>query len=181
MDISLLRWPEEQPLRAELAAEGRLRLLLVEADSPPPTCLSPEEDWVRLPASQADIGCRVASLQARNASKFEARVGGRSWPTLDADGLLRNGERWVALSPVDALLAEVLLRSIGSVVSRADLQQAGWPDGEPNENTLDVRIARLRKRLAAVELTLKTVRSRGYLLELSIETSGSCQVVDAEP
>ncbi len=35
----------------------------------------------------------------------------------------------------------------------------------PGRNVLDVHIVRLRRRLAPLELVIRTVRSRGYLLE----------------
>jgi DNA-binding response OmpR family regulator len=50
-------------------------------------------------------------------------------------------------------------------VSREALAKAGWPDGAPGRNALDVHVLRLRRRLALVGLAIRTVRSRGYLLE----------------
>ena len=42
---------------------------------------------------------------------------------------------------------------------------AGWPGGTPGRNALDVHVLRLRRRLEPVRLAIRTVRSRGYLLE----------------
>ena len=53
----------------------------------------------------------------------------------------------------------------GAVVSRDALSQAGWPEGAPGRNALDVHVLRLRRRLAPLSLVIRTVRSRGYLLE----------------
>ena len=173
MDISLLRWPEETGRRARLTELGQPRLLLVEADVPPPICPAPDEDWVRLPCPEIDIQARLAALRLRCGSNAEhGRLIDDTLHTpavleVDDDGVLRNGGRWVALPPIDARLTRALLVSPGSVVSRADLQDAGWPDSDPNQNTLDVHIARLRKRLNSVDVRLRTVRSRGYLLERS--------------
>jgi DNA-binding response OmpR family regulator len=52
-------------------------------------------------------------------------------------------------------------------VSRDALARAGWPDGAPGRNALDVHVLRLRRRLVPVGLVIRTVRSRGYLLEVS--------------
>ncbi|MBT4677373.1 MAG: helix-turn-helix domain-containing protein, partial [Acidimicrobiaceae bacterium] len=41
---------------------------------------------------------------------------------------------------------------------------AGWPDGLPSRNSLDVQLGRLRRRLKGSGLTLRTVRSRGCVL-----------------
>ncbi|MBA3280761.1 MAG: winged helix-turn-helix transcriptional regulator, partial [Acidimicrobiia bacterium] len=81
------------------------------------------------------------------------------------NGLLRINGRWVSLPPVEHRLMVVLLDRYRAVVSREALARAGWPDGIPGRNVLDVHIVRLRRRLAPLELSIQTVRSRGYLLE----------------
>ena len=51
------------------------------------------------------------------------------------------------------------------MVSRDSLIRAGWPDGAPGRTALDVYVLRVRRRLEGVQLAIRTVRSRGYLLE----------------
>jgi len=58
-----------------------------------------------------------------------------------------------------------LIERFGAVVSRDQLSRSGWPKGAPGRNALDVHVLRLRRRIAPVGLSIKTVRSRGYLLE----------------
>ncbi len=89
-------------------------------------------------------------------------------PTLDEDGLLRSGHRWVPLPPVESRLTRALLDRFGAVVSRDALSRAGWPLGAPGRNVLDVHVLRLRRRVVPVDLAIRTVRSRGYLLEPSV-------------
>jgi hypothetical protein len=60
----VVRWPAEAGRRAELAAQGRPRVLLVEAGAVPPP-LAPEEDWLRLPAPPADLRARRTRLARR--------------------------------------------------------------------------------------------------------------------
>jgi DNA-binding response OmpR family regulator len=86
---------------------------------------------------------------------------------IDDDGLFRVGDEWVALPPVEHRLARALLDRIGTVVTRDALARAGWPEGAPGRNALDVHVLRLRRRLAPLSLTIHTVRSRGYLLAVS--------------
>ena len=57
-----------------------------------------------------------------------------------------------------------LVDRFGSVVGRGELAKAGWPDGLPSRNSLDVQLGRLRRRLKGSGLTLRTVRSRGCVL-----------------
>ena len=79
--------------------------------------------------------------------------------------MLRFDGAWVPLPPVEARLTEALLQRFGAVVSREALARAGWPDGAPGRNALDVHVLRLRRRLSPLSLAIRTVRSRGYVLE----------------
>jgi DNA-binding response OmpR family regulator len=45
------------------------------------------------------------------------------------------------------------------------LRKRAWPDGLPSRNALDVHMVRLRRRIAELSLEIRTVRSRGYLLQ----------------
>jgi two-component system, OmpR family, response regulator len=161
MDVTLVRWPSEQPRRDRLAEEGLPRLLLIDASEVPPVVVDLLEDWIRVPADDADIRARVATLQTR----FDA-VGSVA-PVIDDDGVVRVGAAWVSLPPVEARITNALLDRFGAVVSREALGRSGWPDGAPGRNALDVHVLRLRRRLAPLGLVIRTVRSRGYLLEAS--------------
>jgi len=157
VEVVLVRWPVESIRRQRIAEEGLPRLLLVEDDAEPPIGDDPLEDWVRIPAPEIDVQARLATLTAR-ARAVAA-------PRLDLDGVLRVGSLWVSLPPVEARLTRAMLDRFGAVVSRDSLSRAGWPDGAPGRNALDVHVLRLRRRLAPVRLAIRTVRSRGYLLE----------------
>ena len=159
MDVVLVRWPAEAARRERLREEGATRLLLVESGYPAPTAEDCLEDWIRVPADDGDVQARMLALSARASSHVEDR------PVLDGDGVLRFGERWVALPPVEVQLVGALLDRFGAVVGRDALTRAGWPDAAPNRNVLDVHMLRLRRRVQPVGLAIKTVRSRGYLLE----------------
>jgi DNA-binding response OmpR family regulator len=159
VDVSLVRWPKEAEARERLAIEGRPRLLLVEDGITPPIVEDPLEDWVRIPAPENDVRARLDSLMLR-ARRREPVL-----PSIDDDGVIRHDGTWVSLPPVEARITRLLLDRFGAVVSREALARAGWPEGAPGRNALDVHVLRLRRRLAAVGLAIRTVRSRGYLLE----------------
>jgi len=152
-------WPREIALRERLAAEGRPRLLLVEPGGAPPIEADPLEDWVQVPASDSEVSTRMATLQLRTVGPVPSQ------PALDDSGVLRHRGEWTSLPPVEGRIATVLLERLGAVVSREALARAGWPDGAPGRNALDVHVLRLRRRLNGVGLAIRTVRSRGYLLE----------------
>lgn len=161
MDVVLVRWPAEADRRARLCDQGVPRLLLVDEGQPPPhphpgDCL---EDWIRVPADDVDVRLRLEGLRVRVAHHLT------DVPDLDPDGVLRYASGWVSLPPVEARLTRALVDRFGAVVGRDALSRAGWPEGAPGRNALDVHVLRLRRRLATVGLSIKTVRSRGYLLE----------------
>lgn len=160
-DVTTLSWPEERGLREQLAKLGRARLLMVDPDAAPPIAADPLEDWVRRSAGELDVRARIEALRMRLESTLELV------PELDDDGVIRFGERWAPLPPVEARLTGALVGRFGAVVSREVLSAAGWPDGAPGRNALDVHVLRLRRRLEPVRLAIRTVRSRGYLLEPS--------------
>src|SRR4051812_19443022 len=159
VDVVLIRWPFEGDRRDRLAGESAPRLLLLEEGVPPPDPTDCLEDWIRVPASEVDVRARVAALA------FRAETHTATAPVLDRDGVLRFGSGWVSLPPVEARLTGAMLGRFGAVVSREALSQAGWPEGAPGRNALDVHVLRLRRRLVPLSLVIRTVRSRGYLLE----------------
>jgi two-component system, OmpR family, response regulator len=161
MDVALVRWPSQGDDVERLRAADRPRLLLVEPGARPPVATTCREDWVRLPADEGDVAARVDGVRRR------AVAHGDPGPVLDEHGVLRHRGRWTALPPVEARLAAALVARRGTVVSRDVLARAGWPAGAPGRNALDVHVLRLRRRLPPLGLVIRTVRSRGYLLEAS--------------
>jgi DNA-binding winged helix-turn-helix (wHTH) protein len=169
VEVALIRWPGEEEKRASLLASRHPHLLLVES-GPPPVSSSPIEDWIRVPATAVDLEARLESLRWRSR---QIEVGGSSGdpaaPQLEEGGILRFGSEWVSLSPIEARLVATLLERPGAVTRQA-LIESGWPlvsQGRPDlrRNALDAHMLRLRKRLPAVGLTVRTIRSRGYLLD----------------
>jgi DNA-binding response OmpR family regulator len=149
----------DEARRERLAADGAPRLLLVEDGVAAPMGQDCREDWIRVPAAEADLSARMAALAGR-AARHTGPV-----PSLDDDGVLRTRDGWVSLPPVEARLTHAMLERVGAVVSRETLSRAGWPDGSPGRNALDVHVLRLRRRLSPLGLAIRTVRSRGYMLE----------------
>ena len=159
MDVSLVRWPAEEERRQRLRASGHPRLLLVEQGPPPAATDDHLEDWIRVPAPDIDLTRRVEALELRIRAK------GHPTPELDGDGVLRFDGRWVSLPPVEARLVDALIERFGAVVGRDTLRRSVWPGSSPGRNVLDVHVLRLRRRLAPLGLVIRTVRSRGYMLE----------------
>lgn len=159
MEVTLLRWPAEHGRRQRLSLAGDPRLLLVEDGQSPPPLIDCLEDWVRVPASEDEVLARVQALSLRRAAHEHDA------PGLDPNGVLRHRGQWVSLPPLETRMTELLLSRFGAVVSREALAKAGWPEGVNGRNALDVHVLRLRRRLEPLGLAIRTVRSRGYLLE----------------
>ena len=161
-DVAVVRWPSEDLRLDELRQRGVPRLALVAPPAPPFAPVDPLEDWVRLPAAEADVRARVLTLVARAEDHLQRR------PELTDERLLRYGRWWVTLAPADARLVAPLVARFGAVVSRGELAKAGWPDGLPSRNSLDVQLGRLRRRLEGSGMSLRTVRSRGCVLASAV-------------
>lgn len=61
-------------------------------------------------------------------------------------------------------IVELLVRSAGEVVTKADLMRSIWPGVVVVENALEVHISAIRKALGSDRSMLKTVAGRGYRL-----------------
>lgn len=121
------------------------------------------EDWIRVPADEHDLLARVQRLGAM-AAKSGAVV------DIDDAGILTVGDEWVALSPTETELARRLAADAGHLVSRRDLLETIGHAGERRSRTLDLQVHRLRRRIAAIGLTITAVRGRGYVLEIAAPT-----------
>ena len=163
----MLRWPEEEGRRTRISQEGAPRLLLVPDGEEPPAVADCLEDWIRVPAPEEEVRARVEALSVRSLAHVANGTHHEPShePVLDDFGVLRMNGAWVALPPLEARLADALLERLGTVTSRDVLIRAGWPGSPPGRNALDVHVLRLRRRLHPVGLAIRTVRSRGYLME----------------
>jgi DNA-binding winged helix-turn-helix (wHTH) protein len=110
------------------------------------------------------VRARIATLSARAETDHPAAQ-------VDGDGLLRHRGRWVALSPVESALAVTLVERFAAVVGRDTLARRAWPNGARTRNALDVHMLRLRRRIASLGLEIRTVRSRGYLMQTAQPTA----------
>lgn len=155
--VELVHWPEEDDLLTRLRLGHLPRLVVVDPGVDPPDPPDLLEDWVRTTTPPGDIAIRQAQLARRTTL---AHSGGQ----LSDLGLFAWRGRTVALSPIEARLTRALLGADGAVVPRQGLEAAGWPGTAVRRSTFDTSLARLRKRLAAAGLDLRTIRNRGYVL-----------------
>ncbi|MGP3978933.1 winged helix-turn-helix domain-containing protein [Streptomyces sp. 8N114] len=157
-EVQLLRWPVQRELREECRKRGVPRILVVEAGLEAPVCEDIYEDWVRAPVTSPDLKARADALAQRYYRN-------RS-PQLDENGVLWFASRSVTLSPKQAELLVLLVARFGKVVPREALRfQLGQDEGPMTRNALDLHMMRIRHRISAIGLTVRTVWGRGYVLD----------------
>jgi DNA-binding winged helix-turn-helix (wHTH) protein len=101
-------------------------------------------------------------------------------PWIDEAGILRVGRRWAPLSNSERELLVPLVARFGKTVSRDELA-AGAMSGKPiPPSALNVRITRMRQRLAPLGLRLINVRKRGYILDRAHDLAPGQQVYESE-
>jgi DNA-binding response OmpR family regulator len=161
-DVALVMWPHEEALRRRLAAARSPRLVLIDADLPPPPPCDELEDWIRYPPDPEELAIRVATLRdrARDARPRPLSL------ALDADDILHVDGRWAALPAVEARVFAALLEQAGDLVSRRDLTAAAWL-GEPpaDGRALNGVVKRLRRRVTPLGVRIHTLRGLGFLLD----------------
>jgi hypothetical protein len=159
-DVVLLRWPEQRDEVERLDQLGVARLLLLEPDAAPPDIESCLQDWIRLPATDADVRARLLALEHRATTHA-------SIPTVSEFGELSHRGKSLFLSPLDQRIVEVLVDRFGDVVGDRDLRERVWPAGA-TQQALRVHISRLRHRIFPLGLTITSVRSSGYAMRTAV-------------
>jgi hypothetical protein len=162
--VAVVEWPREAQRAEQLARERRLRLLVVAPGVTPPVDWDGLSDWVRGPADAGDVYARIEALQRRNALavSLDPPI------TLDDDGILRRGGRWVALAAIEERMMRLFLDRPGRVVSRSELLGSTGNDTDSADlaRTLDPRVSRLRTHIAPLALHIVNVRRRGFLIQI---------------
>jgi hypothetical protein len=155
--VAVVKWPSERPLLEHLVGLGLPRLLLVAEDADPPYVDDLLEDWLRLPADDRDVQARLSSLR-RRAGLGDA-------PVFDSACRLTYRGAWAPLSPIEYALATLLVERFGRLVSDEELVVRAWTGSPPGGAALRVHLTRLRRRIAPVGLEIRTIRSRGHVMQ----------------
>lgn len=148
-------------LTARGSAEDRVRGLDLGAD-----------DYMAKPFDVREFEARVRSLLRRQAGLRSATVtlGGLSLDLTTRQFFA--ADQSLDLPPRERALLELLLTRAGKVVTKeAIVQSLTSLEDMLSDNAIEQYVSRLRRRIAAYGLRLRTVRGIGYLLEKVAEPS----------
>lgn len=124
------------------------------------------DDYMIKPFALAELEARVRALLRRVEASEDSRiqigklcvdiVGKRAW--VGDDTLDLTAREWGVLVQ--------LLRRVGLVVSKQQLQNAiqNW-DEILSDNAIEVYVSRLRSKLQGSDVTIRTLRGFGYMIE----------------
>ncbi|MGO0058480.1 response regulator transcription factor [Brevibacillus fluminis] len=130
------------------------------------------DDYITKPFHYELVMAKIRSQLRRSVGEYAPKMEER---TVEVEGLVLYPERmevhWgghlLELSKKEALLLELLMKRSPRVTSREALLDKLWDDQNfVDENTLNVNVARVRKKLqeAGIEGAIETVRGAGYRL-----------------
>ncbi len=124
------------------------------------------DDYVTKPFDIEELAVRLHALMRRARSVTRHSHAGLMFDPTEFTVACEEGR--TTLTPTEFRLLASLAASPGATVPRAELIYSAWPHGAiVHDNTLDVYIARLRRKLREIEATrhLVTVHGVGYKLE----------------
>ncbi|MGE5704026.1 MAG: response regulator transcription factor [Clostridia bacterium] len=130
------------------------------------------DDYITKPFHYELVMAKIRSQLRRSSGEYAPKLEER---TVEVAGLILYPERlelqWAGktleLSKKEALLLEALMKRFPRVTSRETLLDKLWDDQNfVDENTLNVNVARVRKKLQeiGIEGAIETVRGAGYRL-----------------
>lgn len=137
------------------------------------------DDFITKPFAYEVVTAKIRSSLRRAYGEYAPKVKER---TIELDGLTLFVERMelgkekdlVSLTKKEAVLLETLMKRSPRVVSREVLLEKLWDDQSfVDENTLNVNVTRVRKKLQELKIedAIETIRGAGYRLVPNWELS----------
>jgi two-component system OmpR family response regulator len=122
------------------------------------------DDFLKKPFAAAELAARLRALLRRGPRIVESRMMLGPIEIHAASRVAIASGRELALTAREFDILEVLARQRGRVVTRSNLLIAVWGDDEKTGESLDVLLARLRRKLAEAGApdVIRTHRGVGY-------------------
>jgi two-component system copper resistance phosphate regulon response regulator CusR len=125
------------------------------------------DDYLGKPFDVDVLEARVKALLRRNARRPSAMLIVGALRLDPSRRSVLHGDAPLALTAREFRLLETFMRAPNAIVSREELMEQAWGEREePMSNTIDVLVARLRRKLEAAGSpgAIETVRGAGYRL-----------------
>lgn len=125
------------------------------------------DDYIVKPFEMGELVARIKAVHRRSIGKSQAVHNyGNLTINLSEQSVSVNGDR-LDLTAKEFDLLESLASRQNVVCSRAELSGLLYSfNGEPESNSLDVLLGRLRKKLQGASVEILTVRSKGFMLRV---------------
>jgi DNA-binding response OmpR family regulator len=164
------RMPGTEVVRQLRRRGDRLPVLMLSARAEPQDRVAGldagADDYLVKPFDLGELLARLRALQRRPAG---VRAPALTVADLEYDQMgheVRSGGRRLALTTIELGILEALMRGSPAIANRRQIAQHVWL-GVPDpfaSNTIDVHMARLRRKLTGTAARIETVRSVGYRL-----------------
>lgn len=125
------------------------------------------DDYIVKPFEMGELVARMKAVYRRSIGKSHALLEcGNLGINLNEQSVTINGDK-LDLTAKEFDLLESLATRQNHVCSRAELSGLLYSfNGEPESNSLDVLLGRLRKKLQGATVEIVTIRSKGFMLRV---------------
>ncbi len=129
------------------------------------------DDYMVKPFQKEELMARLSAMMRRSGTLSHAQLKAGPYRLDPARKEFFIDEEALVLTQFEYNILEYLMRNAGQVISKQQLMEKLYDDGEGDANTLEVLVSRLRKKLDpdGTIQPINTIRRQGYLFTLSCQ------------
>ena len=126
------------------------------------------DDYIVKPFEFVEMVARVNALYRRSLGQATSKLVVGDLVIDIASHQVALGDRQLDMTAMEYDLVAALAAKCGRLVSRDALGGVLYQlDGQPDSNSLDVVLARVRKKLAGSDVEIATIRGKGFILRVA--------------